>query len=267
MLRGIVHELLTNEKYVGNNVYNRTSAKLQRPRVNNAPDSWVRCDGAYHAVVDAEVFATAQRIIADRDLHYTDDELLDRLKTLLKQHGTLSGMIINEAPDTPSAATYRHRFQNLRRAYELIGYTPARDYTYLAINQALRVLHQEHVIHIIETLTSAGAIVERNSSTDLLTVNHQFTTSLSIARCREANENYRWIVHFDNSLDPDITVVARMAPGNANILDYYLFPSMDVLTEGCRLAHNNGFVLDVYQTPDLTPLVRIARHIPLPEVA
>jgi hypothetical protein len=28
--RGIVHQVLTNEKYVGNNVYNRRSFKLKR---------------------------------------------------------------------------------------------------------------------------------------------------------------------------------------------------------------------------------------------
>ncbi len=37
--RGIVHEILTNEKYIGNNLYNRTSTKLQTPRIANAPSS------------------------------------------------------------------------------------------------------------------------------------------------------------------------------------------------------------------------------------
>jgi hypothetical protein len=74
----------------------------------------------------------------------------------LKQR-TLSGVILNEAADMPSAATYRHRFQNLRRAYELVGYTPVRDYSYLAINRALRVLHQEHITQIISQLSSVGA--------------------------------------------------------------------------------------------------------------
>ena len=36
--RGTVHQVLTNEKYVGNNLYNRTSFKLQKKRVANPPD-------------------------------------------------------------------------------------------------------------------------------------------------------------------------------------------------------------------------------------
>ena len=213
--RGIVHELLTNEKYIGNNIYNRTSAKLQRPRVLNNPEQWIRRDGAYEPVIEAESFAAAQLIISERDRHYTDEELLDRLGVLLRQHGRLSGLIINEAADMPSATTYSHQFQNLRRAYELVRYTPARDYSYLAINRAVRTFHEKHIIQIISQLSTAGARIYRDPTTDLLKVNEEFTTSLSLARCREVREaGHRWIVRFDTSLNPDITIAARMAPGN-----------------------------------------------------
>jgi DNA invertase Pin-like site-specific DNA recombinase len=266
--RGMVHELLTNEKYIGNNIYNRTSTKLQRPRVLNSPEHWVRRDGAYQPVVEADLFAAAQQIISERDYHYTDEELLECLRTLLKQHGKLSGVIISEAPDMPSAATYRHRFQHLRRAYELIGYTPARDYSYLAINRALRVLHQQHITQIITQLSTVGANIQRDPTNDLIQINDEFTAGLRMTRCREIREtDYRWIVRFDASVKPDITIAARMAPGNASVLDYYLFPSIDILASQCRLARENGFVVDVYRTTDLTPLLRIARTVLLPEAA
>jgi len=266
--RGTIHEILTNEKYIGNNLYNRTSTKLQTPRVVNKPTEWVRCNNAYQPIIDAELFATAQAIINERDHRYTDDELLQRLRDLLQQHGMLSGLIINETAGMPSTATYANRFHSLRRAYELVGYTPARDYSYLAINQALRTLHAEHVTHITKELTSAGASVHRNQNTDLITVNEEFTVALSIARCRELHdEEYRWVIRFDTSLDPDITIGARMAPGNKDILDYYLFPSIDVLSDHCRLATTNGFVLDVYHARDLTRLLKLARPTLLPEAA
>ena len=40
--RATVCEVLTNEKYIGNNVYNRVSFKLKKVRVTNPPDAWVR---------------------------------------------------------------------------------------------------------------------------------------------------------------------------------------------------------------------------------
>ncbi len=50
--RGTVHQVLTNEKYIGNNVYNRTSFKLKKKHVQNPPDMWFRAEGAFEAVVN-----------------------------------------------------------------------------------------------------------------------------------------------------------------------------------------------------------------------
>jgi hypothetical protein len=37
-----VQQILTNEKYIGNNVDNRRSFKLKRKRVANGPEMWIR---------------------------------------------------------------------------------------------------------------------------------------------------------------------------------------------------------------------------------
>ncbi|HYI93058.1 MAG TPA: recombinase family protein [Bryobacteraceae bacterium] len=122
--RSAVREVLTNAKYIGNNVYNRTSAKLQKPRTVNDPDQWIRCNDAYTPIINAETFAHVQRLLNERDQHYTDEELLERLRALLNRHGMLSGIIIDETDDLPSAATYAQRFGGLTRAYQHIGYKP-----------------------------------------------------------------------------------------------------------------------------------------------
>jgi len=45
--RGAVHQILINEKYVGNNVWNRVSFKLKKKRVRNHPDMWIRAQGVF----------------------------------------------------------------------------------------------------------------------------------------------------------------------------------------------------------------------------
>lgn len=45
--RGTIHQVLSNEKYIGNNVYNRSSFKLKIQHVRNAQEDWVRRDGAF----------------------------------------------------------------------------------------------------------------------------------------------------------------------------------------------------------------------------
>lgn len=142
--RGTVHQVLTNEKYVGNNVFNRTSFKLKVRRVRNAPTDWIRAENVFDPVVELDFFLAAQRIIQDRSKRFSDGELLDHLASLFSERGQLSGLIIDEAEGMPSSSAYRHRFGSLVRAYQLIGFSPARDYRFIEINRALRTIHDRH---------------------------------------------------------------------------------------------------------------------------
>jgi DNA invertase Pin-like site-specific DNA recombinase len=128
--RGTIHQVLTNEKYIGNNVYNRTSFKLKLRHVRNSPDMWVRCDGAYEPVVPSEWFARAQELIAARSKRMDDATMLGLLEGLYKRSGMLSGLLIDEQEGMPSSATYKARFGGLIRAYALIGFHPRHDYRY-----------------------------------------------------------------------------------------------------------------------------------------
>jgi DNA invertase Pin-like site-specific DNA recombinase len=227
--RGVVHQVLTNEKYVGNNVYNRVSNKLKAKRVANPPEMWVRSDGAFTAVVEPDFFEAAQRIIQERSRKFTDQDLLDRLAALLSEKGWLSGLVIDEVEDMPSSSTFRHRFGSLVRAYQLVGYSPSRDYRYIETNKALRALHPDAVAQVISEIEAAGGSVCRDRTTDLLAINEEFSASLVIVRCQETSAGgLRWKIRLEGGLRPDITIAARMAADNATIHDYYLLPWIDV---------------------------------------
>ena len=86
--RGTVHQVLTNEKYVGHNVYNRMSFKLKKKRVRNVPDSWIRSDDAFEAIVDQAIFDVARQIISERSRRFTDAEMLEGLKHRALEAGT-----------------------------------------------------------------------------------------------------------------------------------------------------------------------------------
>ncbi len=112
--RGTVHQVLINEKYVGDNVWNRVSFKLKKKRVRNSPDHWIRADGVFPAIVDRALFEAAQAIIAERSRRLSDDELLDGLRHLLEAQGHLSGLIIDETDHLPSSSAYRYRSEERR---------------------------------------------------------------------------------------------------------------------------------------------------------
>jgi len=78
--RATVHQVLTNEKYIGRNVYNRRSFKLKVKRVENPPEAWVRKNDAFEAIVDESDFHTAQGIMLGRHHRFSDEEMLERLR-------------------------------------------------------------------------------------------------------------------------------------------------------------------------------------------
>ncbi len=205
--RATAHQVLTNEKYIGNNVYNRRSFKLKKQRVANDPEMWIRADGAFEGIVDQQMFFTAQGMIRERNRRFSDEEMLDRLKRLFERHGYLSGLIIDETESMPTSGSYQRRFGSLIRAYELVGFNPDRDYSYIEINRALRRMHGEVVSDTIGSIENLGGTVERDTATDLLRVNDEFTASVVIARCHLTPAgSSRWKIRLDTGLAPDITV-------------------------------------------------------------
>lgn len=266
--RGTIHQILTNEKYIGNNVYNRTSFKLKIQHQKNEPREWIRKDGAFTGIVPIEEFIRVQEIINNRSRHLNDEQMLHLLKQAFENHGLLSGIVIDEEDGMPSSSAYRNRFGSLLNAYRLVGFSPRRDYTYLEINRELRRRHPKIIAEMTQGIQKAGGWTQCDSNTDILTVNGEFTTSLVIARCKSLpSGNCRWNIRFDTSLEPDITVVARMNITNQIPLDYYVFPFIDFSQERLPIREDNGFTLDAYRMPTLDYFYSLSGRVPLREAA
>jgi DNA invertase Pin-like site-specific DNA recombinase len=260
--RSLVHQVLTNEKYIGNNVYNRVSFKLKKKRVRNPPAMWVRHDGAFEAIVDLADFAAAQAVIVARHQRLSDAELLERLSALASSAGYLSGIVIDEAEGMPSSATYRHRFGSLARAYQLIAYTPDRDLAFVEINRRLRALHPQILDEMVRSFEQNGGAVTRHPDTDVLRVNGMLAISIVIARChRTPTDALRWTIRLDESLDVDLTIAVRMDAANAAALDYYVLPSLDVRGARLRIREDNGIFLDAYRYDSLDYVFAMAQTV------
>ena len=265
--RATVHQILTNEKYIGNNVYNRRSFKLKRKRVANGPEMWIRSDGAFDAIVESKQFQKAQAIIAARNRRFSDEEMLERLTRLFQRHGYISGLVIDEADGMPSSGAYAHRFGSLLRAYSLVGFTPDRDYRYIEANRVLRQFHGDEIERAIHEITLLGGAVIRNPATDLLTINGEFTASVVVARCRETSSGgLRWKIRFDAALAPDITIAIRMNRTNTHALDYYLLPQFEMRSKPLGLAQENGLMLDAFRFETLDIFFDMARRVRVSEV-
>ena len=118
----VVASLLSHPKYVGCNVFNRTTMRLGTAPVAVPTSDWVVCPGAHPQIVDAKTFELAQEIRASRTIRRTNEQLLQELRSLLLLNGKLSYKIIDESVGLPNSHTFWNRLGGLRHASELIGY-------------------------------------------------------------------------------------------------------------------------------------------------
>lgn len=250
--RATVQQVLSNEKYIGNNVYNRTSFKLKKKHVSNTPEMWVRANGAFPAIISAEQFFIARGILVERRRRVTTEEMLQRLRDLVSREPILSAQVIDSADGVPSSACYRHRFGSLLKAYQQVGYDPGRDYSFMDVNRRIKEMHPGFVGTLSERLSQVGASVRRDEHTGLLLINEQYTASVCLSRCRRtAGGSLRWMMQLSDRVSPDIAILARMDEDNQRAVDYYLLPLFDITPQKLLLCEQNGVELDTYQFDSL----------------
>src|ERR1043166_2350803 len=246
--RGTVHQVLTSEKYIGNNVYHRTSFKLKRKHVMNPPDKWIRAEGAFEGIVEPEIYLRAREMILARSQKLSDEEMLEQLRAMLKQHGRISGILIDEAEGLPSSTAFRHRFGTLVNAYRLIGYDPGIDFAFIEETRRLGKQHPESVAAVVQEIAAHGGSAVWDADTQLLKVNGEMRVSIVLCRHTTTDAgSSRWLIRLDAGLKPDITIAARMDATNECVRDYYVLPGMDMTWEHLRVAEANGVYLDTYR--------------------
>lgn len=256
--RSKVHQILTNEKYIGNNVYNKTSGKLKSKSKKNPKEEWIRCEKAFKPIVSRKKFLLAQSIIQLRSAHLTDNELLEHLKNKLKEKGKLSGFIIDEDDFGPSSSVYRARFGGLLRAYTLINYKPKQDYNYIQQNEFIRNLYPHLINDFIELIKAKNCIVDKEIRAPLLYINNEILISLLLCKCEKRQSGkLRWKVKFEKVSNADITIVMRLDSTNTIPLDYYILPKLDILFTNLVLSEKNSIALELYRYDNLYTFLTI----------
>ncbi|HEX4408996.1 MAG TPA: recombinase family protein [Xanthobacteraceae bacterium] len=120
--RQFVNRLLSNERYVGDYVWNRQTLRLQARASWNSADEWIRVEGALAPLVSKAEFSAAQDLMRDRLRRWTEEEKLEPLRRILRKHGRISANLVLKTRGTPSPTSYARWFGGLIPAYERVGY-------------------------------------------------------------------------------------------------------------------------------------------------
>jgi hypothetical protein len=260
--RPLVHQILINEKYIGNNVYNQISFKLKKKRVRNPPEMWVRSDDVFDAVVDPNSFFVVRGMILERSRRFSDEEMIAKLRELFGRHAALTAALIDQADGMPSSGAYRSRFGSLLEAYAKVGFRPDRDYSFVQVDRHLRQLYPTLLSDTIQQIQSVGASVIHDQQSDRLLINNEYTAAVVLSRCRQTQAgSLRWLIELEQQSAPDVTILVRMDPDNSQPTDYYLLPLMDLPVGRRRLSEDNGISLDTYRFETLRYFVEMASRV------
>jgi hypothetical protein len=258
--RSTVARMLSNEKYIGNNIYNLTSSKLGQKNVANSPSVWMRVEGAFDRIIEQATFEAAQRVIArrratkPRELRPSNTDILLRLARLFAEKGSLNTVMINEAEDLPHSTLYRKRFGSLKQAYELVGYRQDKNFDYYGGRRAVTATIATVVADLKLTLQATEHHSEFDEKRDILSIDDGTDISIVVARSvLLPSGSLRWKIGRKVDRSCNFVLMVRMAEGNEGILDFHLMRPADIPECRIRFQHWQQFgTFRVEAVADLT---------------
>ena len=258
-----IQYMLRNPKYMGTSVHARRSRRLNSPMVANDPERWASKRDAFQAIISPAQFQEAHDFLAGLRPTYTDDELLDMLRDLLKKHGRLSWSIVTDARTVPGPFVYEKRFGGLANAYAAIGYEP--EYDYVAAYRLRCSLKQAELRlrdQLVEQLRAKHIDVSQGERPRLLILNQELKVGIRATHYRYWNEKwygFGWDVRINFRQGVQILIVACLNSGEKEVRAQYIIPRLSLL-EGRFWSGegNERLFLEAFRSDTFQPLIDAA---------
>jgi DNA invertase Pin-like site-specific DNA recombinase len=242
----MIRSILRNENYLGNVVYNRTSSRLGQKLVNNPRERWIRSDVVLAPIVDQVLFARAQTIMDDRWISISEEEMLLRLRVLLKHKGELSARIIDSAPGVPCAASYVNHFGSLRKAFALLGYRSPHSSDWIDSRQHWSEVLTAHAVRVANALSRTKCRevwVDKSNHCVVVNGARIYLQVVRQLKRKGSNQSKIWRAHRGKAKSGS-AVILRLDEANGSIEDYLILQNLERIPKLARpyyhlSAHND----------------------------
>jgi hypothetical protein len=208
--------------------------------------------------VSQRTFDAAQQVLrVRRHNSYTDKELLDRLRELLREHGRLSQDLLREkAP--PDPIIYSYRFGGLSQAYALIGYEPRAGIKNYDRKRRAGIVVDALLGELAEAVRLSGADIVRKRFVRDVVINGSITLSVQPALyfVSPVKSLHRWRFDFLRQKVPTFTVIARMDQRDERAVDFVLMPAAHIKRTGWRIGPATVERLREFHCPTREELTR-----------
>jgi DNA invertase Pin-like site-specific DNA recombinase len=223
-----VHNVIKNPKYMGCNTWNRHSQRLRGPLIPVESQFWVKKPLAFLPVVDEETFDRAQAGLPV-PRRWSDEEILKRIRRLLKAKGRLSETLLRNARGMPSTVTLHNHFGTYRQLYEAVGYhIGAEDIHNGAQSERSMKLRQSLVSAIKELFPEHVAVTHLpDRSRSILWIDNSFMVSVLLCRTKHKHGKLCWTVDPNPAERGCVTLLCTMNSRHDRVIDYFALPTMD----------------------------------------
>jgi DNA invertase Pin-like site-specific DNA recombinase len=225
---GTVRNILQDMHYIGMNVWGRTTEYLSGPSRRLPSSQWAVCQKAFAPIVAEELFVRAQHESANFTIRLSDEQLLDRLRKLLKIHGKLSSKIIEKSRLCPGLSTYNARFGGLLNVYLRLGYDRPEMRSQVMVRQKALLLRNSLIKKLVEAFP--GRIVEVQRSRRFRPLLRYRKTGLLIsvvlARCSTSKLGFSWLIEVPRSQRRRTTILAFLDEENTSFKSLTVVPRL-----------------------------------------
>jgi DNA invertase Pin-like site-specific DNA recombinase len=260
--------LFTNPVYKGAYAYCKHDQKGHTFK-NLPPGSWLIREHAFTGIISDKQWTRAKDLIRAETKPLIDSEMLEGLRRLWKQEGTLNSTLINAAKDIPSAVVYTRHFGGINEAYRLIGFPLPKDYSFVNAITLTRQMRKTLCDEICDQIRAVGGSAELRPGPGSMLINGNISAQVTFSTGRLWRTSQSvWTLVLGKRPTADILIIARLHPPYRPILDYYVVPAFSQI-HGALHVHteNNAAFLDLYHFATLQPLIEIFRRYPMGHAA
>ncbi len=217
-----IKSILSNVKYMGTMIYNRTSSKLSTPKIRNAKTDWIEVPNAFEAIVPKDQFEDAAERRAENPRKHRKRDLIAHLQSLLSEHGYLSGVLLRRLKNGPAPGTYVKHFGSIDAAFEAAGYDRLNDPRQSARkNAATRSKLNFLVPWFVGAFEANGYQAVRESLSSIqINGNYRITITLPLFNTADKQEQ----IHFEKRASVIVAVAIGSIENDCIVLDPLWYP-------------------------------------------
>ncbi len=258
--------MLQDIHYIGMHVWGRTTALLASPVRRLPVSDWIVYPHAFEAIISQALFLRAQEVFANMTNRLSNDDLLDRLRRVYKQHGKLSSRIIDQSRLCPGLTTYSKRFGGLLNVYTRLGYEASEQRAYSSLRQKGCMLRMSFVSSVFEVFPNQFREVRKNKRFRPLLRYRKTGLLISVTFARRCNRcsGRNWIIETPRADRKRTTILVLLDVRGSAIESVWVLPKLPVTYRHVRVRETENFLasgLKVENVSDLLEAIQAVRRV------